>query len=203
MRRLFLILLPVVILTSCFTSKSPLYEANQVVQDDRLSGIYTNLYDGKSGDRSTWTIKRSGDQGWRYDILIKDGVASIELAATLFRLDTNLWLDLYPLRDSGARHQADVPTASEIIHLAFFEAYHIAWKVEILDDQIAYYCPASGGGAEKVLKEAPELKSRRYDNWTFIVLPDSPKEAQKYLRRFADDPEVFMFKGKLMRKKEP
>ena len=62
------------LLTGCFTCEAPFYEANQVVQDERLTGTYDNSQDGKK-DGSIWTFQPSMDFKGKYDVFIKDGTS--------------------------------------------------------------------------------------------------------------------------------
>jgi hypothetical protein len=193
-------LLALVLLSGCFTCEVPFYEDSQIVQDARLEGTYDNSRDGAK-DESVWTIKRSMNHEGKYDVSVKDEDVSVELVATLFRLDKQLFVDLYPLHDSGVRHVAGVPTVSEAIRSTMYERRHVVWKVEFTDAGLTYWFP-HGHGVAVVWRQAPELKPPSVDERQTIRLPPNTKDAQKYLKRFVGDPAVFGYKGELLRRKK-
>ena len=202
MRRVILLLTLVAtaLLSGCFTCEAPFYEDSQIVQDARIEGTHDSSREGKK-DESVWTIKRSMDFEGKYDVSVRDGAVSVELVGTLFRLDKQLFLDLYPLHDSGVRREAGVPTVSEAIRSTMYERRHVVWKVEITDAGLTYWFPY-GNGAAAAWRQAPELKPASVEERQTIRLPPSTKEAQKYLRRFMGDASVFNYKGELLRRKK-
>jgi len=201
MRRILLLLsfFAAALVTGCFTCEAPFYEDNQIVQDERIKGTYENAKDGKK-DGSVWTFKLGIDFEGKYDVLVEDGAVSVELVGTLFRLEKQLFLDLYPLHDSGVRHVAGgAPTVSEVIRSTMYERRHVVWKVDVSDTGLTYWFPF-GNGAAAAWQQAPELKPKNVEGPT--LLPPSTKEAQKYLRRFVGDAAVFNFKGELTKRKK-
>ena len=195
-------LLAVALLSGCFSCEAPFYEVTEIVQDARIEGTHDSSKDG-SKDESVWTIKQSKDHKGKYDVSVKDGDVSVGLLGTLFRLDKQLFLDLYPLRDSGVRRNAETPTVSQVIRSAMYEPRHVVWKVELTDAGLTYWIPV-GHGVAAVLRQAPELRPERVEERKerlAIPLPPSTKEAQKYLRRFMGDPSVFNYKSELLRRK--
>jgi hypothetical protein len=188
------------LLSGCFTCEAPFYEDTQIVQDVRIEGTHDSSREGKQDD-SVWTIKRSMDHKEKYDVSVRDGDVSIELVGTLFRLDKQLFLDLYPLHDSGVRRIGGVPTVSEAIRSTMYEPRHVVWKIDLTEAAVTYWFPY-GNGTAAVWQQAPELKPPLPDDRQTSRLPPSTKEAQKYLRRFAGDASVFNYKGELLRRKK-
>jgi hypothetical protein len=197
-----------IISAGCFTSDGPVYEDSQVFQDKRIEGEFDNGANFSKGpspkkDGSIWMIAASPEEKGKYEVWVKEGNAQIDLRGTLFRLGSVAFLDLYPLRDSGMYHVGgDPPTVTEIIHTTMFQRRHIIWKVELSDSEVTYWFPF-GNGVTAALKKAPELKHKSDNDASLIILPESQKEAQSYLRQFATNSDVFNYKGQLIRKKQP
>ena len=187
--------------SGCFTSVAPFYEESQVVQDARMEGRHESYSGEESKDDSVWWIAASADQKGKYDVRIRDGQVSIHLVGTLFRVERMMFLDLYPVTDSGVRQAGPGVAVSEFVRAAFYSRRHVVWKVEISDAAIKYSMPVKNG-AYSAAKQAPELKSHVTDDGTTLAFPGPAKESQKYLMRFADDASVFNFKGELRKMKE-
>ena len=183
------------VLAGCFTCESPFYEDAQITQDPRMEGFYENEVQGQK-DECSWRITRNLDYPGKYELVIKDHSATVELLATLFRVETNLFLDLYPLTDSGVYTPGDVPTVSQFVRRALYEPHHAVCKVKVSDEGLKYWVPA-GRGISAALQKAPELKPNVSRSGDCIKLPPSTKQAQTYLRRFADDASVFTAEGML------
>ena len=132
------------LLAGCFTCESPFYENAQITQDPRMEGFYDNEVQGQK-DKCSWRITRNLDYPGKYELVIKDHTATVELLATLFRLETNLFLDLYPLTDSGVYTPGDAPTASQFVRGAMYEPRHVVWKVQVGNDGLKYLDPCWGG----------------------------------------------------------
>jgi hypothetical protein len=202
MRRVLSLLLGLVLalLTGCFTCEAPFYLDAQVKQDARIEGLYRNEATGNS-DGTSWSITRSNDFPGKYDVLINDGPETAKLTGTLFLLDKTLFLDLYPRSAPGARGGSGPGTVSELIRAFMYEPRHVVWKVELSDTATKYWFPA-GNGVIAALRKAPELKGKPAKEPTIIPLPPSTSEAQKYLRKFANDPSVFNYPGQLIKQKK-
>jgi hypothetical protein len=188
-----------VLLVGCFTSTNPVYEENQIIQDKRVEGEFDNLTSGKK-DGSVWTITASSEHKGQYHIAVKDGDVRVELLGTMFRLEKTVFLDLFPIKDSGVNQGADMPTASQIIRAATYERRHVILKLELSDSEMTYLLPF-GNGLAAALKKASGLQRRTEgDEAEMLVLPESKKKAQNILRQLADDSSVFNCKGQLIRK---
>jgi hypothetical protein len=189
-----------IVFGGCFTREEPFYEESQIVQDSRLPGAYENVMMGppEQKDEASWSITPSNDEGGKYEVLVREHDVRVELLATLFRVGTNLFLDLYPLTDSGVSIPGDVPTVSQVLRGAMYEPLHVVWKVELSGDAISYSFPFRRGEMA-ALEKAPELKRTAKGGRVFI--PGSAKDAQNYLLKFKDDPAVFDYKGRLVKKK--
>lgn len=186
------------LLSGCFTSEGPFYEEKQIVQDKRLEGSFENSSMDKK-DGTSWDIWPDLDNEGKYHIRITDGPATIELLGTLFKLDGRLFMDLFPMSDSGVYHVGGAVTVSEVVHGIMFRPVHAIWKVELSTNGIAYSFP-TGNGNMAALREAPELKAMYDTNRQVFLMPNSPKVSQKYLTRLATNASVFNYKGELKRK---
>jgi len=197
------LILPV-LLTGCFTSVDPVFDDNQIVNDPRIEGHFTNQAQDGNALKSTWWVRPSVDFQKHYEVWVTDGPATIELIGTLFRLDKSLYLDLYPMHDSGQWHKPSEPqTESEMLHSVVFDPRHLIWKVEISDSSISYAVPTRNGVGQAV-GLLPELRTsvRAAGELAIILLPKSKKDAQECLRKFGDNPKIFDWKGKLIKKPE-
>jgi hypothetical protein len=117
----------------------------------------------------------------------------MELLGTLFRVGDMLFLDLCPTRDSA------MSSVSMTNHAILFPGRHFVWKVGLSTNGVAYSFPAVGDGVMAALKEAPELKDKLDRKLQALVFPDAPRDAQKYLLKFATNSEVFNYKGEMKR----
>jgi len=177
-------------------SEGPFYEDSQLIQDKRIEGTFD---DGK-GDEVKWTVSRNKDSK-RYTIQLTDGDSKPELTGALFRLGDTLFLDLFPLKESAAKRvPGGAPSTSEILRVIMAEKKHFVMKVEFTEDGVSFWYPAGNSVAFASMK-APELKVKVIGEMGVLIFPNSPKESQKYLLRFAKDAAVFSSKGHLIRKK--
>jgi hypothetical protein len=89
-------------------------------------------------------------------------------------------------------------SVTEVLHNFVYDARHVIWKVEISDTNVTYRFP-SGSGAMAASKKAPELKLKGKNHGCVVLLAEPKIEAQKYLRQFAGDTEVFNYQGTLVK----
>ena len=195
-------------LTGCFTSEQPFYEDSQIIQDVRIEGRHENYIHSPpsstgegSKEGSVWVIRASESKRGKYDVHVRDKEVSIRLLGTLFQVEKSMFLDLYPLTDSGVRFEPGSATISEVMRLAFYSPRHVVWKVELSDTGIKYSLPAFGKGVFRAVELAPELRSH-VTKEELVHLRGPTKESQKYLLRFANDELVFNYKGELKKKEE-
>jgi hypothetical protein len=191
-----------VILSGCFTREDAFYEDSQVVQAP-VQGAYQNIMDatGHTDGGASWFITPSVDHAGKYEFTIRESDVTVVLLGTFFRVGTNLFLDLYPLRDSGVYRVAGAATVTEAIRGAMFKPLHVVWKTELTGDSLSYSFP-HGNGVVAALRQAPELKAEPAESAARIILSGSPKDAQKYLMRFKDDASVFNYKGRLVKRRD-
>jgi hypothetical protein len=142
---------------------------------------------------------RTGGKRGKYDVHVRDKEVSIKLVGTLFKVEETMFLDLYPVTDSGVRFAPESASISEVMRLAFYSPRHVVWKVELSDTGIKYSLPAFKKGAFSAAEQSPELRSRVTADG-ILVLPGPAKESQKYLGQFANDASVFNYKGELRKK---
>jgi hypothetical protein len=188
------------LVNGCFTSEGPFYEDKQIVQDKRLEGSFENSSMDKK-DGTSWDIWPDLDNEGKYHIRVTDGPATIELLGTLFKLDGRMFMDLFPMSDSGVHRVGGTATVSEAIHGILFRPVHAVWKVELSTNGIAYSFP-TGNGNMAALREAPELRAMYDTNRQVFLMPNSPTALQKFLARFATNTSVFNYKGELKRKSQ-
>jgi len=188
-------------MNGCFTREAPFYEESQIEQIPNLGGQYRTL--GEAGaehdDGTSWSIFSSTDFPGKYEVVVRESEATVRLLAVVFRVETNLFVDLYPLRDSGVHHEPSVASVTEIIRAAMWKPMHVVWKIEISDGAVNYAYPL-GNGVMAALQKDPELKGEPAESPMRILVPGTEKEAQKHLLRFKDDNSVFSFRGRLVKK---
>lgn len=192
--------LGVLAVSGCFTSEGPFYEEKQIVQDKRLEGSFENSSMDKK-DGTSWDIWPDLDNEGKYHIRVADEPATIELLGTLFKLDGRMFMDLFPISDSGVHRVGGTATVSEAIHGILFRPVHAVWKVELSTNGIAYSFP-TGNGNMAALRDAPELKAMYDTNRQVFLMPNSPILSQKFLARFATNTLVFNYKGELKRRSQ-
>jgi hypothetical protein len=203
--QLVLLLILPLLLTGCLTSVDPVFDDDQIVNDPHIEGHFSNQDKDGQPLKSKWHIQQMIDSPTHYHVWVEDGPASLELVATLFRLDKALYLDLYPIGDSGQWHKPSEPqTESEMLHSVVFDARHLIWKVEISDASISYAVPTRNGVGQAV-GLVPELRTsvRAVGELAIILLPKSKKEAQECLKKFGENPKIFDWNGKLMKNPGP
>ncbi|MCX6924546.1 MAG: hypothetical protein NT154_15230, partial [Verrucomicrobia bacterium] len=105
-----------------------------------------------------WFIAPSVAHPGKYEFTIRESDVTVVLLGTFFRVGTNLFLDLHPLRDSGVYRVGGTPTVTEAIRGAMFKPLHVAWKTELTGDGLSYSFPY-GNGVMAALRQAPELKA--------------------------------------------
>jgi hypothetical protein len=106
-------------------------------------------------------------------------------------------MDIFPLSDSGMRHDAGgPPTVSELLHLTLYERRHLVMKVELSETNFVFWIPSSKGIAAAA-KLSPELKVRPGAVGPVITFAGSTKETQAYLCKFGTNSIVFDQKGQM------
>ncbi len=183
-------------LSGCLFSEGPVYEEKQIIQDKRIEGDFAG-----GSDAEKWAVSPRKENIKKYAIVFSDGDAKQELTGTLFRLEDMIFLDLFPLKESGVRHvPGGAVTSSEVLHSIMAMKKHFVVKIEFTDDGVSFSFPNPNGvliGSRK----APELKIQPMGEMAGLILPSPAKEAQKYLLRFGKDASVFNGKGRLVKKK--
>jgi hypothetical protein len=193
----WLMLTSLIAFNSCIVSNGPFYENDQIVQDDRIDGTYENQTSWGAKDGSVWIFQRSSEEKSKYRILVEDKGSKVELLGTFFQIDNDLYLDLFPIRDSGMRNMSGgAPTASELLHITLFDPRHAILRVDLSDKELSYSFPM-----ESIRKamQLPELKVKRIGDFGVLVLPESAIESQKYLRKFGKDKSFFDYKSKMIK----
>jgi len=96
--------------------------------------------------------------------------------------------------------KAGEATESQLLHAAVFRPHHVIWKVDITDSEIAYRAPAKKGVFAAFKRSAKVRVTPDRDNsMSAIILPNSKADAQQYLEEIGDDPEIYNYRGKLVK----
>jgi hypothetical protein len=187
-------------MAGCLFSEGPVYEEKQVFQDKRMEGDFDSSDGASRSDTTRWSVSRSKQDNKKYTMIFTDGDAKQELTGTLFRLDDMVFLDLFPVKESGVKH---VPggsvTSSEVLHSIMALKKHFVVKIEFGTNDVNYFIP-NPNGVMMGSRKAPELKIQPMGEIAALILPSPAKEAQKYLLQFGKDTSVFNAKGHLVKK---
>ncbi len=108
---------------ACVPSVNPFYTENDLVFEPRLVGEWQSK---DASDRETWKFEKAGDdKAYKLVVTQKDGKHG-ELAAHLFKIKNDLFLDIMPTDCEFAGDQADIVAA------AMFPG-HLLMKVPQMD----------------------------------------------------------------------
>ena len=181
-----------VILGGCVPSLQPLYTNNDLIYEQKLLGKWV------SGDPNTqWKfdeVSVQGDAKKYYLLTVTDKNGSGQFDAHLLKLDNMMFLDLFP-KDVNIQN-CDLMK----VHLV---PAHTFYKVEQIDPNLMLKTLLNDD-TEKLLEKDPNaVKHEIIDKR--IVLTASTKDLQKFVKKNANNEDVFKEFVKLIRPtaKEP
>lgn len=160
------------LLASCVQSLHPLFTEKDRIFDQALVGTWV-----EPDSKDMWIFMRSGDRSYELIYLEKGNPAKFE--AHLGKLGDATFLDLYP----------HMPETSNDLQKGHLLAVHTISRVWIGSDTLQIVM-LDHAWLKKILeRDSEKVKHERVGDQ--IVLTASTEELQKFVKRYADDPEAF------------
>ena len=164
------------LMAGCAPSLHPLYTVKDVVFDRSLVGVWVS--DDGDGHKDTWTLTKSGGNG--YSMVSADDGEPARFEATLLRLNGQLYMDILP---------AEAPVDNDLYRSVLIRAHTFA-KISLEDDvlSMALMDPES-------LKRLTEGKSSILPQAKLedggVLITASTKELQEFVSEHSDDGTLF------------
>jgi hypothetical protein len=170
-----------VLLGGCVPSLHPLYTSKDLVFNEKLLGTWAD-------NENRWAFQKGTDPN-SYKLAVTDEKGKGQFIAYLVKIDNMLFLDLFP-EEPKLEHTSDFYK----IHLV---GVHTFIKVEQIEPvlKVRLMNPEK---IEKMLEDDPNLlKHEKVKDR--IILTASPKELQKFMKKYANVYDVFGDPGDLKR----
>jgi len=206
----FLFYLLAVLLGGCVPVMSlhPLYTEKDVVFEEKLLGTWVD-----DSNDTTWEFKRFVDANnaldftqpekpeKTYRLLFSNNEGSTKgsFFAHLVKLETRLFLDVFPSQLPYVPQDPDDPNEGWVYNTPFLVPVHTFIKVDSIEPQLKMHL-TDDDEMEKLLKEDPNAVKHEVIGDRFI-LTASTKELQAFVLKYADDNRVFTGEIVLSRKK--
>jgi hypothetical protein len=176
------------ILTGCVPSLHPLFTQKEAVFDEKLIGLWAK----DSNDKETFEFTRasSDPNNKKYTMVYidKDGKKG-EFDATLGKLGSSMFLDLYP----AGKLECNTPDFYNIHILPV----HTFMKIEQIEP-VLIMAMMKSDKMEKMLKDDPNLiKCEPIEDR--LVLTASTEELQGFMKKHSNDKDLFEGIGDLKR----
>ncbi len=162
-----------VLLGGCVPSLHQLYTDKDLVFDENLLGAWAD-------DDTRWVFQRGADPN-SYKLAVTDDEGKGQFIAHLVKIDNMLFLDLFP-------EEPELEQSNDFykMHLV---GVHTFIKVEQIEP-ILKMRVMNPEKIEKMLENDPNvLKHEKVEDR--IILTASPKELQRFMRKYANVDEVF------------
>jgi hypothetical protein len=176
------------ILTGCVPSLHPLYTNKDLVFEEKLLGTWSNDSDHKQ----IFEFARAGNDpnGREYTMVYTDGGGKKgEFRAKLGKLNGTMFLDLFP-------GKLECQT-SEFYNLHFLPA-HTFMKIEQIEP-VLKMATMKSDKMEEMLKDDPNLIKFEDLEEREFVLTASTEELQEFMKKHANDEDLFDSIGDLKR----
>jgi hypothetical protein len=155
-------------------SLQPVYTDETVVFEEKLLGKWSG-----DDDNGFWEFTKEGDN--KYKLRISEDGSNVKFEGHLFKLEENLFLDLYPeeldLEDSIYKYQ--------------FIPAHSVMRIHQIDPNLKM----SFMNPEFFDDEPNSLKHQVLEESEQLVITASTEEIQHFLIEHANDPNVFKLDG--------
>ncbi len=176
-RKLFGVSALVILFSGCIPSLQPLYSEKDVVFDKGLVGSWS-----EKEDSAVWAFSK-GD-GQSYQLTIEEKGNSSPFLVHLFKLDEQLYLDLYP-GDKGFEDWN-----RETFFKAAVVPGHLFFKVGKIGEKFTIYAMQSEWLKQLLDKDATAVPHSKIAE-DRLVFTGSTEEMQKFLRKYQDDHETW------------
>lgn len=162
-----------VLLVGCVPSLHPLYTGKDLVFNEKLLGTWADK-------ENRWTFQKGTDPN-SYKLSVTDEKGKGRFIAYLVKIDNMLFLDLFP-------EEPELEQANDFYKLHLV-GVHTFIKVEQIEPMLKVRV-MDPGKIEKMLEDDPNLlKHEKVKDR--IILTASPKELQKFMKKYANVVEVF------------
>jgi hypothetical protein len=183
----FLLITLGIILAGCVPSLLPLYTPKDVVYDPKLIGVWTDPNSPYSG---TWEFRGIPDSNSYLMIYTDEKRSSGVFVVILMKLDKMLFLDVFPIDDPNLQINS--------LYAIHFLPVHTFMKVEQIEPTLKLRLMDVDKFTKRLEKNPQLLKYEViYEASIFekkqlkIVLTASTKELQDFMRKHANDSDVF------------
>lgn len=167
------------LLASCIPSVTPLYTARDVVRDPRLPGVWQEA--GGKEQPDTWKFAPSNDGAYQLTVTEKKGKQG-KLAAHLFKLKSEYFLDLVPTDCNHATNQAD------LVAFAMFPG-HLLFQVPELGPELRV-APVNFDWLQKYLEQHPRALAHHREG-DRLLLTARTRDLQHFVLRHLGQGELF------------
>ncbi len=171
---------------SCVRSLQPLYEADDLVFDERLIGSFTD-----SEGEDLWTFERDGEKEYLLTCRTSEDEEAATFRGRLGQLGGAFFLDLTPEKKSGGKPRNTLMA----MHLV---PAHTFWRVRF--EGGLHLDPFDPDWLREGIA-AGRIKIAHYAASDEIILTAGPKELQAFLAGLAEDEEAFPPSGEALRRK--
>ena len=190
-------LVPLLILflvAGCFTSPNPFYNENDIIQDQRFVGTFTD--DNLVGLIVTISSNKVPDK--RYLVELAEGGRASDYRATLFKLKDKVFVDLIPISEGKVSEQyhEGAATPSSLLQYVSHDGkvrsstrLHVLFRVSLLDKGIECFCAKSMSDTSNSIAKDSGLKfhanKRNITDPDSIVLEESTEKLRSLVERHA------------------
>ena len=167
------------ICTACAPSVNPFYTEKDIHYDTRLLGEWTEP--SQKAEVASWKFEAGENKIYKLTVTEENGKQG-QFAATLFKIKTDLFLDLIPLNCDFAEKQADlVGFATYAGHLLV----HVSKIDSVLEIQFCDY-----EWLDKYLEKNPKALRHRRDNDRLLLTADT-SDLQMFVLQHLGEGELF------------
>lgn len=184
-------------LCGCFQATNKFYLDSDIITDKRFEGRFGSgaTNESPSGKQSL-VIKL--DKNKHYVATFTEGTRWIKLDAVLFKLGTNLFVDIGHLEDNGSEaNPGGGPSGLDLIRIATAQKTHSAIRVQ-LDKQVVEFQFGYGNPVATTLLKEPQMKMKVQGEGAVLILEPTDK-LRAFLAKVGNDNTIFSQKGRFIR----
>jgi hypothetical protein len=162
---------------------------SDVTTDKRFEGHFgTQATNQNSSARESLFIKLDRDK--HYVATYQQGGDWIKIDAVLFKVGTNLFVDISHLADNGAPHNpGGAPSGLDLVRLATRDKTHSAIRVQFVENAVEFQF-GYGNPVAMAISREPTLKIKLQGEGSVILL-DSTDKLRAFLAKVGSENGVF------------
>jgi len=172
--RIIALITPLFLFTACIPSLQPLYTDKDLVFEEKLLGSFSE----EKENPATWTFRKGVARD--YHLVIKDANKSSPLSAHLFKLDSKLYLDLYP------ENEGFEDWAREDFFKSTLVPAHIFFAVSEISPVLKLR-PLQEDWLKEYLEKNKKAVPYTFVEKTRLVFTGSTDEMQNFLKKIASE----------------